>query len=52
MRAFRNVAVHEYFAIEWSWVRLIAVDEVPALADQALAVLRAECPDLAKQFDV
>jgi uncharacterized protein with HEPN domain len=51
MKAFRNVAVHEYFAIEWSWVWLIAHDEVPDLERRARAALKTEFPDLAKRFD-
>lgn len=51
MRAFRNVAVHEYFAIEWPWVWLIARDEVPELERLALAALKTEFPDLAERYE-
>lgn len=49
--AFRNVAVHEYFAIEWPTVWPVATREVPALRDQVLAVLQVEFPELARRYD-
>ncbi len=49
--AFRNVAVHEYFAVEWPAVWPVATREVPALREQVLTVLRAEFPDIARQYE-
>jgi uncharacterized protein with HEPN domain len=51
MRAFRNTAIHEYFAIDWARVRRIAVDEVPALETQIRAVLQQEYPEIARHYD-
>lgn len=38
--AFRNIAVHEYFAVEWRIVWITAVQEVPLLRDQIANLLR------------
>jgi uncharacterized protein with HEPN domain len=43
---FRNVAVHEYFAVEWQVVRQIVDRQLPALIDYGLAILRTEYPEL------
>lgn len=51
MRGFRNIAVHEYFALDTGLVLRIARDEIPELSRQALSVLRHEYPDLAKHYD-
>ena len=48
--AFRNVAVHEYFAVEWPTVWPVATREVPTLREQVLDVLRAEFPDVARRY--
>lgn len=49
--AFRNVAVHEYFAVNWGTVWRIVSDELPALREQVLDVLRAEFPDIARRYE-
>ena len=51
MRAFRNIAVHQYFAVEWPAVLAIARDDVPVVEKQALDVLRAEAPDVADRLE-
>src|SRR5580700_2311650 len=35
IRAFRNLAVHRYFGVDWAVVWKIAQDEVPLLVQQA-----------------
>ena len=40
--AFRNIAVHAYFAVQWDIVLATATDEVPVLRRQVLDMLRAE----------
>jgi uncharacterized protein with HEPN domain len=37
--AFRNIAVHEYFAVQWEIVWATATDDVPALRRQILEIL-------------
>lgn len=49
--AFRNVAVHEYFAVEWPEVWHIAQHELPTLREQVLDVLRAEFPEVARRYE-
>lgn len=44
-RAFRNFAVHQYFAIEWGIVWSTATVNVSELRQQIEAVLAAEFPD-------
>jgi uncharacterized protein with HEPN domain len=44
--AFRNVAVHEYFAVEWQVVWQIVERQLPDLIDYGLTILRSEYPDL------
>jgi uncharacterized protein with HEPN domain len=51
IRAFRNLAVHKYFSVDWAVVWQIAQEEVPVLEDQAMGILRAEFPDLAKTYE-
>lgn len=51
IRAFRNLAVHEYFSVNWRRVWLIAQRDVPPLVEQAMEALRAEASDLAKQLE-
>lgn len=51
IRAFRNLAVHKYFGVDWAVVWKIAQDEVPLLEEQAMAIMRAEYPDLAQTYD-
>lgn len=50
IRAFRNLAVHRYFSVDWAVVWKIAQEEPPVLEEQALAIIRAEFPDLAKVY--
>lgn len=40
--AFRNIAVHAYFSLQWPIVWVAATDEAPLLRTQALALLPAE----------
>jgi uncharacterized protein with HEPN domain len=51
IRAFRNLAVHRYFGVDWAVVWKIARDEVPILSEQAMAIMRAEFPDLARDYE-
>jgi uncharacterized protein with HEPN domain len=39
---FRNIAVHEYFAIRWDIAWVAATEEVPALKEQVEKILREE----------
>jgi uncharacterized protein with HEPN domain len=48
---FRNVAVHEYFAIEWSLVWRLVQDRLPILRPQIMKVLETEFPDIAARLD-
>ena len=40
--AFRNIAVHAYFAVQWDIVWATAADDVPVLRRQILEILQAE----------
>jgi len=40
--AFRNIAVHAYFAVQWDIVWATATDDVPVLRRQVLEILQAE----------
>lgn len=51
IRAFRNLAVHRYFGVDWAVVWQIAQDEPLALEKQALGIIRAEFPDLAATYE-
>lgn len=51
MRGFRNIAVHQYFAVDYAVVWKIATEDVPKLDAQAMAILRTEFPDVAAKFD-
>jgi uncharacterized protein with HEPN domain len=44
--AFRHVAVHEYFAVEWQVVWQIVERQLPELIAYGIAMLRAEYPEL------
>ena len=44
--AFRNIAVHEYFAIQWGIVWVTATKEVSELRTKIEAILRKEYPNL------
>jgi uncharacterized protein with HEPN domain len=50
IRAFRNLAVHKYFGVDWAVVWKIAQEEPSVLEKQALAIITAEFPDLAKTY--
>ncbi len=43
--AFRNIAVHAYFAVEWPIVWVAATEEAPLLKDQVAQILAREFPD-------
>jgi hypothetical protein len=43
--------VHKYFGVDWAVVWKIAQDEVPLLEEQAMAIMRAEYPDLAQTYE-
>jgi uncharacterized protein with HEPN domain len=51
IRAFRNLAVHKYLGVDWAVVWKIVQDEAPLLEEQAMAIMRAEFPDLARTYD-
>lgn len=40
--AFRNIAVHEYFAIRWDIAWTTAIEDVPVLKEQIEKILREE----------
>src|SRR3989304_2299639 len=40
--AFRNIAVHAYFAVQWDIVWATAHDDVPLLRRQVLEILQTE----------
>ena len=42
---FRNIAVHEYFAIRWDIAWTAATEEVPVLKEQIEKILREEFSD-------
>lgn len=42
--AFRNLAVHDYFAVEWPLVWAIASRDVPVLHRQVEAILASDYP--------
>ena len=42
---------HKYFNVDWAVVWQIAREEVPLLEAQAMHILRAEFPDLAKTYE-
>lgn len=49
VRAFRNVAVHQYFAVDWPQVWAIATQDVPLLREQVRDVLQQVDPELARR---
>ena len=51
IRAFRNLAVHKYFSVDWAVVWQISREEVPVLEEQAMDIMRAEFPELAKTYE-
>jgi uncharacterized protein with HEPN domain len=40
--AFRTIAVHAYFAVQWDIVWATATDDVPVLRRQVMEILQAE----------
>jgi uncharacterized protein with HEPN domain len=40
--AFRNIAIHAYFAVQWDIVWATATDDVPVLRRQVLEILQRE----------
>jgi uncharacterized protein with HEPN domain len=42
---FRNIAVHEYFAIRWDIAWVAATEEVPVLKEQIEKILQEEFQD-------
>ena len=42
--AFRNIAVHEYFAVEWPIVWIALTEDTPSLRAQIAAILATEFP--------
>jgi uncharacterized protein with HEPN domain len=51
VRAFRNLAVHKYFGVDWAVVWKIAQEEPAVLEAQVLAIISAEYPALAKDYE-
>jgi uncharacterized protein with HEPN domain len=48
---FRDVAVHEYFAVEWHVVWRVASRQVPELEANVTGILRTEYPEVAARLD-
>jgi uncharacterized protein with HEPN domain len=44
--AFRNIAVHAYFSVDWATVWVAATDDAPALRKNVRHILAAEFPDV------
>lgn len=51
MQGFRNIAVHQYFAVDLAVVWKLATEDVPELATLTMNILRAEFPDVAAKYD-
>ncbi|MGH3278371.1 MAG: HepT-like ribonuclease domain-containing protein [Trebonia sp.] len=51
VRAFRNLAVHKYFGVDWAVVWKVAQEEPSILESQVLAIIRAEYPALAQSYE-
>jgi hypothetical protein len=51
IRAFRNLAVHRYFVVDWAVVWQISQEEVPVLEEQVMGIMRGEFPELAKTYE-
>lgn len=43
--AFRNIAVHAYFSVDWAIVWVAATKDVPALRQAVAETLESEYPD-------
>jgi Protein of unknown function DUF86 len=52
IRAFRNLAVHKYFGVDWAVVWKIAQEEPPILEKQVLAIISAAYPSLAQSYEL
>ena len=50
IRAFRNLAVHKYFGVDWAVVWKIVQDEPSVLEEQVLAIVSAEYGELAQRY--
>lgn len=46
--SFRNIAIHEYFAVDWSIVWLTATEDAPDLQEAVIAILESEFQDSAE----
>jgi uncharacterized protein with HEPN domain len=51
IRAFRNLAVHKYFGVDWAVVWKIAQEEPSLLEQQVLVIISAEYPTLAQSYE-
>jgi uncharacterized protein with HEPN domain len=51
IRAFRNLAIHKYFGVDWAVVWKIVQEEPAVLEKQVLAIISVEYPDLARTFE-
>jgi uncharacterized protein with HEPN domain len=51
IRAFRNLAVHKYFGVDWAVVWKIAQEEPLVLEKQVLAIISTEYPELAQTYE-
>lgn len=51
VRAFRNIAVHRYFAVDWDVVWDVAHRDAPETAALVERILREEHPHVAKRLD-
>ena len=43
--------MHKYFSVDWAVVWQISREEVPVLEEQAMDIMRAEFPELAKTYE-
>ncbi len=48
---FRNIAVHEYFSVDWSLVWRLVQDRLPMLRPQITKVIKVEFPDIGERFN-
>jgi hypothetical protein len=48
---FCNLAIHQYFGVDWAVVWKIAQEEPSVLEKQALAIISAEYPELAERYE-
>jgi uncharacterized protein with HEPN domain len=48
---FRNVAVHEYFAVDWVVVWQIVERQLPELIEYAIGILWTEHPEVVAGLD-